>query len=128
MRARRPRRGRACVPGLAIAIFLAAACNPRIGEFEERGDRYSAQGSYADALVEYELALEEAGTRAPAGLRMKAGALALRSKSFSDATRHFAGSYMHRLVRTAEGYRIALQRVDMVNGEAPYEYVLQAWV
>ena len=113
MRARRPRSGRACAPGLAIAIFLAAACNPRIGEFEERGDRYSAQGSYADALVEYELALEEAGTRAPAGLRMKAGALALRSKSFSDATRHFdaliasEGSYRDRV---AALYTLQAQR------------------
>jgi lipopolysaccharide biosynthesis regulator YciM len=74
---------------LAPLVVAAAGCNPRIGEFEERGDRYSAQGSYADALVEYELALEEGGGGAPAGLRMKAGALALRSKSFSDASRHF---------------------------------------
>ena len=110
MRARRPRRGRAYSPGLAIAILLATGCNPRIGEFEERGDRYSAQGSYADALVEYELALEEAGTRAPAGLRMKAGALALRSKSFSDATRHFdaliasEGSYRDRVAALLKQY------------------------
>ena len=61
------------VPGfsaLAAAACLTAACNPRIGEFEERGDRYSAQGAYADALVEYELALEEAEGGATAELRM----------------------------------------------------------
>lgn len=75
--------------GVGAAVCLLVGCNPRIGEFEERGDRYSAQGAYADALVEYELALEEAGGGAPAELRMKAGALALRSKSFSDASRHF---------------------------------------
>lgn len=74
---------------ILAAAGIAAACNPRIGEFEERGDRYSALGSYADALVEYELALEEVGGVGPPGLRMKAGALALRSKSFSDASRHF---------------------------------------
>ena len=45
-----------------------------------------------------------------------------------DASRHFAGSYIHRLVRNADGYRIGLQRVDMINGEGMYEYVLQAWV
>lgn len=45
-----------------------------------------------------------------------------------DASRHFAGSYIHRLVKGADGYRIGLQRVDMVNGEGLYEYVLQAWV
>lgn len=77
------------VAGLAMMSGLMAGCNPRIREFEERGDRYSAQGAYADALVEYELALEEAEGGAPAELRMKAGALALRSKSFSDASRHF---------------------------------------
>jgi benzoate/toluate 1,2-dioxygenase beta subunit len=45
-----------------------------------------------------------------------------------DATRHFAGSYIHRLVRVDDDFRIALQRVDMVNGEGLYEYVLQVWV
>lgn len=78
---------------VAVAVLAAAGltgCNPRIGEFEERGDRYSAQGAYADALVEYELALEEADGGASGDLHMKAGALALRSKSFSDASRHFA--------------------------------------
>jgi benzoate/toluate 1,2-dioxygenase beta subunit len=45
-----------------------------------------------------------------------------------DASRHFAGSYRHRLRRTGDGLRIALQRVDMVNAQGPYDYVLQAWV
>ena len=46
----------------------------------------------------------------------------------TDASRHFAGSYVHQLTSTADGYRIKLQRVDMVNGQGPYDYVLQAWV
>jgi benzoate/toluate 1,2-dioxygenase subunit beta len=46
----------------------------------------------------------------------------------NDVSRHFAGSYLHYLKHTAEGYRIKLQRVDMVNGQGPYDYVLQAWV
>ena len=46
----------------------------------------------------------------------------------NDATRHFAGSYVHHLVRDADSYRIKLQRVDMVNAQGMYEYVLQAWV
>jgi len=45
-----------------------------------------------------------------------------------DATRHFAGSYIHHLRRTRDGWRIALQRVDMVNSQGAYEYVLQVWV
>ncbi|HWI98759.1 MAG TPA: aromatic-ring-hydroxylating dioxygenase subunit beta [Burkholderiales bacterium] len=45
-----------------------------------------------------------------------------------DDVRHFAGAYRHHLKKTAEGYRIKLQRVDMTNAQAAYEYVLQVWV
>ena len=45
-----------------------------------------------------------------------------------DASRHFAGSYVHHLVRDGGDFRIRLQRVDMVNAQGPYEYVLQIWV
>ena len=46
----------------------------------------------------------------------------------NDTTRHFAGSYVHHLKKTKNGHRIMLQRVDMVNAQGPYEYLLQAWV
>ncbi len=42
--------------------------------------------------------------------------------------RSFTGRYRHYLRKTPDGYRIALQRVDLVNREGPYEYVLQWWV
>jgi 3-phenylpropionate/cinnamic acid dioxygenase small subunit len=45
-----------------------------------------------------------------------------------DQIRHFGGTYRHHLVRTTQGLRIQLQRVDMMNGQAAYDYVLQAWV
>jgi 3-phenylpropionate/cinnamic acid dioxygenase small subunit len=45
-----------------------------------------------------------------------------------DDVRHFAGSYRHELKRTKEGLRIKLQRVDMTNAQATYDYVLQVWV
>jgi 3-phenylpropionate/cinnamic acid dioxygenase small subunit len=45
-----------------------------------------------------------------------------------DDVRHFAGSYRHQLQRTPDGYRIKLQRVDMTNAQAAYDYVLQVWV
>ncbi len=45
-----------------------------------------------------------------------------------DDIRHFAGSYLHQLRQTKSGYRIKLQRVDMTNAQAAYDYVLQAWV
>ncbi len=45
-----------------------------------------------------------------------------------DDVRHFAGSYFHKLVKVKNEYRIKLQRVDMTNAQAAYDYVLQVWV
>ena len=45
-----------------------------------------------------------------------------------DAQRYFAGSYRHHLVRSPDGFRIRLQRVDIVNYDGPFEYVLQFWI
>jgi 3-phenylpropionate/cinnamic acid dioxygenase small subunit len=45
-----------------------------------------------------------------------------------DDVRHFAGSYFHKLVKAKSGYKIKLQRVDMTNAQAAYDYVLQVWV
>jgi hypothetical protein len=42
--------------------------------------------------------------------------------------RHFGGTYRHTLVRKDGRLAIKLQRVDMVNAQAPYDYVLQIWV
>jgi len=46
-----------------------------------------------------------------------------------DVIRHFGGRYSHTLVRDAAGaLKIRLQRVDLFNGQAPFDYVLQVWV
>jgi 3-phenylpropionate/cinnamic acid dioxygenase small subunit len=45
-----------------------------------------------------------------------------------DDIRHFAGSYRHTLLKQGSELQIKLQRVDMTNGQAAYDYVLQAWV
>jgi 3-phenylpropionate/cinnamic acid dioxygenase small subunit len=46
-----------------------------------------------------------------------------------DSVRHFGGSYRHTLVRATGGaLRIKLQRVDLFNSQAPFDYVLQIWV
>jgi len=63
----------------------------------------------------------------------KNGDLVLRSRFHMmelrrDDVRHFAGQYTHHLKKTKSGYRIKLQRVDMVNAQAAYDYVLQVWV
>jgi len=45
-----------------------------------------------------------------------------------DNVRHFGGTYHHTLVKKGNDFRIKLQRVDMFNGQAAYDYVLQIWV
>lgn len=45
-----------------------------------------------------------------------------------DEQRYFAGRYRHHLKRTPDGYRIQLQRVDILNFDGPFDYVLQFWV
>ncbi|MGH8669750.1 MAG: aromatic-ring-hydroxylating dioxygenase subunit beta [Burkholderiales bacterium] len=45
-----------------------------------------------------------------------------------DDVRHFAGSYVHHLKKTKDGFKVKLQRVDMTNAQAAYDYVLQVWV
>jgi 3-phenylpropionate/cinnamic acid dioxygenase small subunit len=45
-----------------------------------------------------------------------------------DQLRHFAGTYRHTLARKGDDFKILLQRVDLLNGQAPFDYVLQIWV
>jgi 3-phenylpropionate/cinnamic acid dioxygenase small subunit len=46
-----------------------------------------------------------------------------------DSIRHFGGRYRHTLLRDADGQlKIQLQRVDLFNAQAPFEYVIQIWV
>jgi 3-phenylpropionate/cinnamic acid dioxygenase small subunit len=45
-----------------------------------------------------------------------------------DAIRHFAGTYRHALRLMGDDFKIVLQRVDLLNGQAPFDYVLQVWV
>lgn len=85
---------------LLVAILMAMiGCEAEGGASETRGDRYSARGMYADAAVEYGIALAAAGEDAPAELRLKAAELALRSKDFNAANRMF-----EELIRREPGY------------------------
>ncbi len=47
---------------------------------------------------------------------------------FRYEVRNFTGKYRHCLTRTPDGYRIALQRADLVNREGPFDYVMQWWL
>jgi 3-phenylpropionate/cinnamic acid dioxygenase small subunit len=63
----------------------------------------------------------------------KSGEIEVRSRFHMmelrrDDVRHFAGAYSHRLVKVKNRFKIKLQRVDMANAQAAYDYVLQIWV
>lgn len=45
-----------------------------------------------------------------------------------DQLRSLAGSYRHTLLRHGQELKIELQRVDLMNAQAPFDYTLQAWV
>jgi benzoate/toluate 1,2-dioxygenase beta subunit len=45
-----------------------------------------------------------------------------------DNSRSFAGRYRHSITRSNGSLRIDLQRVDLLSAEAPFDYVLQAWL
>ncbi|MGH7543149.1 MAG: tetratricopeptide repeat protein [Gemmatimonadota bacterium] len=74
---------------VVAGALVLVGCGPEGAASEARGDRYSARGQFADAAVEYEIALEAAGEDAPSNLRLKAAELALRSKDFNAAERLF---------------------------------------
>jgi 3-phenylpropionate/cinnamic acid dioxygenase small subunit len=45
-----------------------------------------------------------------------------------DTMRNFVGTYRHVLNVSGGEIQIQHQRVDLVNGAAPFDYVIQAWV
>jgi 3-phenylpropionate/cinnamic acid dioxygenase small subunit len=45
-----------------------------------------------------------------------------------DKQRHMSGRYQHHLIRAGDDFKISLQRVDLLNYDAPLDYVLQSWV
>jgi 3-phenylpropionate/cinnamic acid dioxygenase small subunit len=45
-----------------------------------------------------------------------------------DQLRSLAGAYRHTLLRRGEDFKIELQRVDLMNAQAPFDYTIQAWV
>ena len=45
-----------------------------------------------------------------------------------DDQRYFGGKYTHTLKTTDKGFKIKLQRVDLVNVEGPFDYVMQVWL
>jgi 3-phenylpropionate/cinnamic acid dioxygenase small subunit len=66
----------------------------------------------------------EASSPAQISVRSRFQVMELRR----DASRHFAGCYRHTLIRVGTELKIKLQRVDLLNAAAPFDYTIQAWV
>lgn len=69
-----------------VAMFLLAGCAGAAADHEKLGDRAYAERHFADALVEYRLALKQGPT---AGLRAKAGAAALHAGDLVAAAEEY---------------------------------------
>jgi tetratricopeptide (TPR) repeat protein len=119
---------------LVVALLATMpGCRVGGGAAETRGDRYSAKGQYADAAVEYEIALEAAGENASSELHLKAAELALLSKDFNAAERMFdalierdadyadrvrALYYLHASLWSAQGDTFAMLRaIDGIRAQ-----------
>ena len=45
-----------------------------------------------------------------------------------DAQRYFGGGYRHTLLKRGGDFEIKLQRVDLLNAQAIFDYVVQVWI
>jgi 3-phenylpropionate/cinnamic acid dioxygenase small subunit len=87
-------------------------------------DAWSQRPLWGTNHVVGNVIIEHASARGDVVARSRFHMLELRR----DSVRHFAGAYVHHLRQTRDGFRIGLQRVDMTNAQAAYDYVLQVWV
>ena len=85
---------------------------------------WSQQAEWSTSHVVSNVVIEKADANGDIHVRSRFHMMELRR----DDLRHFGGTYRHHLKRTRDGLRIKLQRVDLFNAQAPYEYVLQIWV
>jgi len=72
--------------GVATTMVLLAGCAGAAADHERLGDRAYAEGHFADALVEYRLALKQSST---AALLAKAGAAALHAGDLVAAAEEY---------------------------------------
>jgi len=87
-------------------------------------DAWSQRPLWGTNHVVSNVVIEKASPNGDVQVRSRFHMMELRR----DDVRHFAGSYVHQLKKTRDGFRIKLQRVDMTNAQAAYDYVLQVWV
>jgi benzoate/toluate 1,2-dioxygenase beta subunit len=87
-------------------------------------DAWSQRPDWATSHVLGNVTVDKVAKNGDAVVRSRFHMLEMRR----DDVRHFAGRYTHHLKKTRSGWKIKLQRVDMANATAAYDYVLQVWV
>ncbi|MEW6689775.1 MAG: aromatic-ring-hydroxylating dioxygenase subunit beta [Pseudomonadota bacterium] len=87
-------------------------------------DAWSQRPAWGTSHVVSNVVIEKPGKNGTLEVRSRFHMLELRR----DDVRHFAGQYTHHLKKVRNRYKIKLQRVDMTNAQAAYDYVLQVWV
>ncbi len=87
-------------------------------------DAWSQRPNWGTNHVVSNVSISKSSSKGEVEVRSRFHMMELRR----DDVRHFAGSYFHKLKKTKSGFRIQLQRVDMTNAQAAYDYVLQVWV
>jgi 3-phenylpropionate/cinnamic acid dioxygenase small subunit len=87
-------------------------------------DAWSQRPLWGTNHVVSNVVIENIGANGDLVVRSRFHMLELRR----DDVRHFAGAYRHHLKRVRGGFRIQLQRVDLTNAQASFDYVLQVWV
>ena len=87
-------------------------------------DAWSQRPSWGTNHVVSNVVLQKQAPNGDVEVRSRFHMMELRR----DDVRHFAGVYTHHLKKANNAYRIQLQRVDMTNAQAAYDYVLQVWV
>ncbi|MSQ21333.1 MAG: hypothetical protein EXR39_17755 [Betaproteobacteria bacterium] len=85
---------------------------------------WSQQAEWATNHIVSNIAIEHVGKDGTIQVRSRFHMMEMRR----DDLRHFGGIYRHTLKRTKDSFLIQLQRVDLFNAQAAYEYVLQVWV
>ncbi|GBD32883.1 hypothetical protein HRbin33_01859 [bacterium HR33] len=104
-----------------LAVLVLAACGSTAGEHETLGDRAYAARHYADALVEYRIALRQ---RAPnPGLRAKAAMAALKAGDLEAAAEEYVKlaeeGGEERITEAADGLeRVARAAVEQDDRDA----------
>ena len=112
-----------------VAGFAVDLCRRPAAHDRAHGADHASERVVAGAAVGNQPRRRQCGDR---GIGTEPRSVCARaSRCWSCAAtqlRSFAGTYRHTLLRRGEDFKIELQRVDLMNAQAPFDYTIQAWV